>query len=335
VSLPLGMSSEQINSFDVYQFPAGAEPELPSKGSAAIMQNAAITAGGMLFQSVNGADRFEKMPELGEHYYVGLVSRTGSPDTLRTNVLHIAALKASIVRNQEVFNGEDELVYSNPNLSADAKGVDSHTVHTLLPEQNATEAGPTGIVHNTIGVGVQVTPAVPEGFHPELWVKIFDPDNYADDEFDINDDGHQNAEDNYIGVLGEVAPEAGEVGAGLGVGVTFSSDAGVLGDLSNRSIRDAMTEEHFWSIQVVSGHESNEENDGDIADVSFDQWFAHVSNDITLGYSYGETFLGPSVVYTEEVRDLMETNNNSDFRSPGPIIVTATPPTRQLFVALS
>ncbi len=74
-------------------------------------------------------------------------------------------------------------------------------------------------------------------------------------------------------------------------------------------VRDLPSVEHFWAIQLVTAYESSEALDGDSPDVSFAQWFAEAERGIqlvTVGYAFGEDGRNPTVVFTEEIRDLKE-----------------------------
>jgi hypothetical protein len=82
-----------------------------------------------------------------------------------------------------------------------------------------------------------------------------------------------------------------------------------------RAVRDARSLEYFWTVQVVSAYESSPNTDADSPEVGFAAWFANpTAAPALVGYSYGRDGQGPSVVYTEEIRDLRE-NDPDDVQS--------------------
>lgn len=91
------------------------------------------------------------------------------------------------------------------------------------------------------------------------------------------------------------------------------SDRQIVVEFS-KSVRDNPSTQFFWSIQVVSAYESAINSDGDLderapKDVSFAEWYSTVGNSKgLLGYSYLKDGLGPSVVFSEEVRDIRDEN---------------------------
>lgn len=99
---------------------------------------------------------------------------------------------------------------------------------------------------------------------------------------------------------------------------------------ASRNTRDNPSTQFFWSIQVVSAYESAIDSDGDLdarapQDVSFAQWYSSARNDNSkgvLGYSFSRDGLGPSVVFSEEIRDIQD-ENPADMVDDPIIIVAA------------
>ena len=101
----------------------------------------------------------------------------------------------------------------------------------------------------------------------------------------------------------------------------------------SQQVRDARSTQYFWSTQIVSAYESSTSSDADEnsfsnTDIPFAKWY-HAKTAVErspyglVGYLYLVDGLGPSVVFTEEIRDLSEENNGDMQELADAIVVSA------------